>query len=245
MKIQGYQPHQYRTFCQNSSLVNFNVTVNESDLLVKAIKDLTAETAEILTKLRREIESYILIDKNFMISLAPIDVLDYAPTIVKKMAKASSIMDVGPMAAVAGAIAEDVARGIANYSDTVVVENGGDIFIINQERLTVGIYAGDSLLSMKLGIELDAHPEGISICTSSGTVGHSLSFGNADAVTVLAHNGSFADVSATALCNMVKDEVDVEQVLNYARNFKEIMGLIIIINNKIGIIGEKINLVPI
>jgi len=243
MKTKSYQPRTYRTICQHGQLVNFNVMVKESDLLIRATRDLSKEALEILQRFRNEIDNYIVTDQNFLNSLVPIEVPKSAPETIKAMARSSTRFGVGPMAAVAGAIAEGVAKHLNQYSPDVIVENGGDIYIISNQPTTVGIFAGNSPLSMKLGIGLTSQPKAVSVCTSSGTVGHSLSFGKADAVTIIAQNGCFADAAATAVGNIVKTENDIESALEFVRNKSEIIGAIVIINDKIGITGKSIKLV--
>lgn len=242
MKTDLYIPRSYRALCSSKRFVQFEVRQKESDLFILAKSDLTVQAHKILSELRAQIESYIEIDKNFLISLKPIEIMDSGLDIVREMAMASKTFGVGPMAAVAGVIAERVCRYLSQYSDEIIVENGGDIYIINKEPVTLAIYTGHSSLSLKLGIEIDAHPEGIAVATSSGTVGHSLSFGNADAVTVIAKNGGFADASATAICNMVKTRGDIEKALNFANGISEILGLIVIIEEQIGMVGKSMRL---
>jgi len=245
MKTNLYIPREYRVHCENKCFVQFEVVQEQSDLFIIAKTDLYNKAAEVLRQLRQEIKSYIALDERFLTSLSPVKVLKCAPEIIKDMAFAGERMNVGPMAAVAGAISEYVARSLSQFSEQVIVENGGDNFIIDREPFTVGIYAGDSPLSMKIGIEIEPQSDGIAVCTSSGTVGHSLSFGRADAVTVIAKSGSLADAGATAICNMVKTEDDIKKALDYAHNIKKILGLIIIVNDKIGAIGSIVKLKPI
>ncbi|MEO0094931.1 MAG: UPF0280 family protein [candidate division WOR-3 bacterium] len=242
MKTNLYIPRSYRNFCLNKRFVRFEIRQKESDLFILAKSELIVQAHKTLSELRAQIESYIEIDKNFLTSLKPIEILDSAPEIVKEMARASKKFGVGPMASIAGVLSERVCRNLLQYSDEVIVENGGDIYIINKEPVTLAIYAGHSPLSMKIGIEIDAHPEGIAVATSSGTVGHSLSFGNADAVTVVSKNGSFADAAATAICNMVKTKDDIEKALNFASGHSEICGLVIIMEEQIGVVGKSIRL---
>ncbi|MEO0225750.1 MAG: UPF0280 family protein [candidate division WOR-3 bacterium] len=243
MKSKKFQPRFYRSICQHGELVNFDVVIKETDLLIRANSDLSAQATASLRKYRNDIEKYILIDQNFLTSLTPVQVSQSAPEIVQAMANASSLFGVGPMAAVAGAIAERVARHLVKFSEEVIIENGGDIFVINKNHITCAIFAGDSPLSMKLGIEVSPHPEGISICTSSGTVGHSLSFGRADAVVIISPDGGIADAAATAIGNIVKNEDDIMLALDYAKKFNQITGVIIVIKDKIGILGKSIQLV--
>jgi ApbE superfamily uncharacterized protein (UPF0280 family) len=242
MKTTLYIPRTYRACYNEKRFVQFAVKQKESDLFILAKRDLTFQANEILSSLRAQIESYIQTDNDFLTSLKPISVVDQVPDIIKDMAETSERMGVGPMASVAGAISEKVARHLNQFTDEIIVENGGDNYIINRKPVTVAIYAGNSPLSMKLGIEIDEHPEGISVCTSSGTVGHSLSFGNADAVTVVARKGSFADASATAICNMVKTQDDIQNALDFTSKNPEILGIVIIIDNQVGVLGERMTL---
>ena len=106
---------------------------------------------------------------------------------------AAQAAGVGPMAAVAGALAEQVGQRLLKSTSEVIIENGGDIFIGARQILTVGVYAGGSPLSLKLGLRIDPAKGIRGICTSSGTVGHSLSFGKADAVCVLSDSCALAD----------------------------------------------------
>ncbi len=243
MKSPGYQPRTYQSICRHGSLVNFRVAVRESDLFIRAQADLSGPAAEKLKELRSDLDRHIGDNREFRTSLAPVMILEGSPEIVRDMAHAAARVGVGPMAAVAGAIAERVARHLARVSKEVVVENGGDIFIISEEPMIVAIYAGASPLSMKLGVELPPAPQGLSICTSSGTVGHSLSFGKADAIVVVAKSGSLADAAATAFGNMVKTAEDIGSALDRARQQKGILGAVIIVGEKIGFFGDVVKLV--
>lgn len=245
MKTNLYIPRTYRSRCVNERFVQFEAVHRQSDLLILAKTNLYNKAMKLLMHLRQEIDAYITLDSEFLTALSPINILNGAPEIVKDMAHSAKKMGVGPMAAVAGAVSEYIARGLSKFSDEVIVENGGDNFIINKEPLIIGIYAGRSPLSMRFGIEIKSQPEGIGVATSSGTVGHSLSFGNADSVTVLAKKGSLADAGATRICNMVKTEDDIPEALNFAEQNPEILGTIIIFNNKIGIKGELLKLIRI
>jgi hypothetical protein len=185
-------------------------------------------------KNRRELEDYISRHPDFMISLEPIEVEKDSPKIVRMMAKAGELAGVGPMAAVAGTIAQLAAEdGIRAGARNIVAENGGDICIIGNKRFTVGIYAGSSPLSRRIGLQLEPQHLPIGICTSSGTVGHSISFGNADAVTVLSKSTPLADAAATAIGNHIRsrDERGIEMGLGYAKNIRGIAGVIIIVGD--------------
>ncbi len=154
------------------------------------------------------------------------------------MVQAANLCGVGPMAAVAGAIAEFVGRELLNYSSEVIVENGGDIFIKSNKERMVSIFAGESPLSQKIILKIEVQKNFIGICTSSGTVGPSLSFGEADAVTVISDSVLLADAAATALGNIIKSEEDIRKGLIYAQKIKGIKGVVIIKEDKMGLWGE-------
>jgi ApbE superfamily uncharacterized protein (UPF0280 family) len=154
------------------------------------------------------------------------------------MAEATAKLGVGPMAAVAGAIAEFVGKELSDYSPEVIIENGGDIYIKSRQKRVVGIYAGNSQLSGKIGLEIKGEDTPIGVCTSSGTVGHSLSFGKADAATVLADSATLADAAATALGNMVKTPDDITRAIDFAQYIEGLQGVLVLIGDQIGMWGK-------
>ena len=169
-----YEPRVYRDLFKGRNLVFFNCTVKETDIQVGAIKPLEKEVLSSVLRYRAEIEAYILAHPEFLTSLSPLEPGARATPIVRRMCLAGERAGVGPMAAVAGAISEFVGRDMLAYTPEIVVENGGDIFIKSNTTRKVGIYAGSSPLSQKLAIEVAPHDTPLGICTSSGTVGHSL-----------------------------------------------------------------------
>src|SRR4030043_72049 len=101
-----YQPRTYRRWNKDDGLVAFGVTFKETDLYIRASSNLEAETPAAIIKYRKPLEEYINRHPLFLHSLEPFSVEEDAPVIVRDMAQAASIAGVGPMAAVAGAIAE-------------------------------------------------------------------------------------------------------------------------------------------
>jgi ApbE superfamily uncharacterized protein (UPF0280 family) len=160
------------------------------------------------------------------------------------MIEAGRKAGVGPMAAVAGAVAEYVGRGLMTRSPDVIVENGGDIFIRTDDPLTIGVFAGNSPLSMKVGLKIDASGNGVGVCTSSGTIGHSLSLGSADAVCVVSSSCALADASATAIGNIVRSAADMKRALAVGQKISGIEGILIIRGDRLGAWG-KLEIVPI
>lgn len=227
----------YRRRVSPKGLVSFEVRVKETDLWIAAKVDLTREAVEQVLLLRRQLEAYIRDHPEFLDSLTPLPPDPLAPPLVRQMLRASQLTSVGPMAAVAGAISEGVGRALLRYSPEVIVENGGDIFMKSSCPRTVMIYAGDSPLSMKVGLEIPAG-EALGVCTSSGTVGHSLSFGRADAVCVVSSDCALADAAATALANQVKGPKDIPAALDRARGIPGVEGVVIIVDEHLGVWGR-------
>ena len=147
------------------------------------------------------------------------------------------------MAAVAGAMAECVGRDLLAFSRQVIVENGGDLFLKAAPPVVTGIFAGASPLSMKIGLRIDNARDGMGVCTSSGTVGHSLSRGTADAVCVVSRSCALADAAATAIGNRVRCADDIQHAIRFGRSIDGVLGIVIVIGEKLGAWGA-VELVP-
>jgi ApbE superfamily uncharacterized protein (UPF0280 family) len=154
------------------------------------------------------------------------------------MAESAAKVNVGPMASVAGAIAELVGIELAPLSPEIIIENGGDIYMKSQLTRKIGIYAGESPLSGHIALEIESNKTPLGICTSSGTVGHSLSFGKADAVIVLARSTLLADAAATAIGNLITKPEDIAKGIEFAQSIEELNGTVIIKDDRIGIWGD-------
>lgn len=233
-----YQSRTYRQWVQSKDLVLFNVVHKETDLYIGASKNLTKETRQLLLDLRAGLDNYIKGHNEFLSSLKPLKVPDDAPAIVREMAQAAARAGVGPMAAVAGAVAEYIGRELSAFSQEVIVENGGDIYIKSLKDRKVAIYAGGSSLSEKIALKIKAKDTPLGICTSSGTIGHSLSLGRADAAVVVSKSVALADAVATAIGNRVKKVGDIQKGLDYARSISGVLGAVIIKGDKMGLWGE-------
>ncbi|MCX7920232.1 MAG: UPF0280 family protein [bacterium] len=233
-----HQERTYRARSVASDLVRFEVGIQETDLLIFAERDLKAEATAAVLKYRNQIEDYIIQDPEFQTILVPYPVSELAPQIVKQMAAAANQANVGPMAAIAGAIADFVALDLADNTRDLIIENGGDIYIRTQKPRRILIYAGNSPYSEKVGIEIRPEQTPCGVCTSSGTVGHSLSFGKADAVTIVAKTATLADAVATAVGNIIKEPTDINAGIAFARNIQGITGVVIIIKDKLGVWGD-------
>ncbi len=233
-----YIERNYRDLIKGRDLVSFQVKEVESDLYIRANQELTSYARQVLLNFRGQIKDYIYSHPLFESTLLPYPREGEAPEIIDSMIQAAILCGVGPMAAVAGAIAEFVGKELLNYSSEVIVENGGDIFIKSDKARRVSIFAGRSPLSQKIILEIESQKNYIGVCTSSGTVGPSLSFGQADAVTVISNSVLLADAAATAVGNIIKTKEDIEQGLIYAQKIKDIKGVVIIKDDKMGLWGD-------
>jgi uncharacterized protein len=224
--------------------VSFQAKYRETDLWIRARRDLQKEAMAIILDLRRQLEHYISRNPVFLHALAPLPEDPSAPQLIRNMLEAARAAGVGPMAGVAGAIADSVARTLKPLSSAIIVENGGDCYLDLQEEATVGVFVRPtSPFSGKVALRFLPQRFPLSICTSSGTIGHSLSFGKADAVTVVCQDGALADAAATALANSVRHPADIKSALQKAARIHSIQGALIIVRDKMGIWGD-IELAP-
>jgi len=234
-----YKSRSYRKWAKADDLVYFEITEKETDLSIYADIDLKKEAGQAVSRLRRDLESYIRMDPNFFSSLEPLELKDSAPEIARAMAEAAKKAGVGPMAAVAGAFSEFVGRELLKSSKQVIIENGGDIFIRSLVPRTIGIYAGeDSPFTGRLAVQIEDAKNGLGVCTSSGTVSHSLSFGKTDATLIISDSAALADAAATAAGNAVKSKDDIEKGIDVARSIGGVRGVLIIVGDKMGSWGE-------
>ena len=228
----------YRKELHPEDLIYYSIKIKESDILICSSKYLKKEATEILKRYRGEIEEYIKRDPLFTHTLKPHEPIPGAPLIVKKMAEAGKKCRVGPMASVAGAIGEFLGLGLLQFTNEVIVENGGDLFIETEKMRKVGIFAGDSAWSNKLVLKISPEDTPLGICTSSGKIGHSLSFGTTDAVVIVSDSAILSDAVATAVGNMVKSPADIQRALQYCRKIGSIRGVIIVKGKNLGIWGD-------
>lgn len=225
----------YRDWARAKDLYPLRITAKETDLQIFTNKPVELEfVEERIRAYRWEIENYINKDHRFLTALKPIPVELNAAPIVRDMAEQSSKANVGPMSTVAGAIAEFLGKDLlgAGHKE-VIVENGGDIFLKSRRVRKVGVYVGRSKMWSKLQLEIKPKDTPLGICTSSGTIGHSLSFGCADSVVILSKSTSLADSVATATANRINSKEDLQRALDFARSIKGILGVVIILKNNL------------
>jgi len=234
-----YEQRLYRQIHNPKGLVSFQVVIKETDLYISTISNLEKEAKKAIVQYRESLENYIKQHHEFLISLDPLPLDNDMPIAARIMAEAANKVGVGPMAAVAGVIAELVGTELLKYSSEVIVENGGDIFIKTDVPRIISIYSGEkSPFRNKLAIEVNPFDSPCGICTSSGTVGHSLSFGRADSVTIISKDTGLADASATAIGNIIQSSDDFERTIEKAKSITGLDGIILVKGEKLAVWGK-------
>ncbi len=239
MEVDVYTWRFYREWTRPGPLRRIRVRSGSSDLEIAAGLDCTEEACRLLFRARRTIRERISKEPRFETALTPLEAAGGEPEPVASMLRAGRDWNVGPMAAVAGAIAGFVGRGLASRG-TVIVENGGDIYARGPGELALRLYAGEkSPFGGTVEFAVDAS-EGVGVCTSSGRIGHSLSLGRADAVTVVAEDPACADAAATALANRIGSAADVEDALELAASVASVRGALACCGGRMAVCGLRL-----
>jgi hypothetical protein len=191
---------------------------------------------------RQQLEGYLSLHPQVLHALHPVELKGSVPRVVDNMCSVTEPLSIGPMAAVAGVLADLAVESMLEKNVKVaVVENGGEIYVHTiQNPFNVGLYAGAAPVSAQIGFQIVPSDCPIGIGTSSGTVGHAFSFGKADAATVFAENAALADAAATAVCNTVRGhdiQQSVETGINFAKSLPFIRGAVIVRGEYIGSTG--------
>ena len=240
---ESYRERTYRRSAEQGDLVSSLVQIKETDLHIQADRDVTKRASELVLQFRLQIEEYIVRHPDFYATLVPMPMDNLAPPVVRDMLEAAETAGVGPMAAVAGSIAAFVGKKLVDEGVAeIIVENGGDIYLNRQKDCTIAIFAGQSVLSNKVGVLVSAEQMPCGICTSSGTVGHSLSLGKADSVTVVARSAGLADAVATCIGNEVGGvnggKAGINSALEKAKEIAGISGVVVICGDVLGAVGD-------
>lgn len=236
-----YRERNYRSRFSDDERRWFCVKFLESDLWIGVDRgsysaSMEADTYAMLVELRRSMDAYLLMDPAYKAALTPYDAGLEAPEILKEMSRTSHKTGIGPMSAVAGAVAKRVADFLGTKE--VIVENGGDIYAKAASDMDISVFAGQSPLSEKIGLHIPAADFPLGICTSSGTVGPSLSLGRADAVMIVCKDVLLADSYATAMANRIKTVDDLQPVIDSISEIPEILGAIAVKDDRMAITGR-------
>ena len=238
-----YVDRRYRSRMGRDAVV-FTVSHRESDLWIAVDRGdatlMAAHTEQFLHELRGQLDRYLDCDPDYRCALAPYLPQRDAPPLLHEMAVAAATAGIGPMSAVAGAFARETGRMLRREFGIgeVVVENGGDIYADVHRPLDVALFAGESPLSERVGLHIPCGDGPLGICTSSGTVGPSLSFGCADAVMIVCRDVLLADSYATAWANRIRSEEDAGPVVERACDVPEILGAMAVKGERMAVGGR-------
>lgn len=223
----------------NQDLLTYQIVIAETDLWIASRTDLSVMAAEKVRTLRGQLEAYAVLHPEFFPSLTPLVADDHAPEIVRRMCVAGQATGVGPMAAVAGTIAQMVAEDMQPLSADVLIENGGDTYLCSTQDRYIGLLPVPGQ-AVRVCVPVAAAEFPCSFCASSATIGHSLSFGNADLVVTRSKDAALADAAATALANRLRSAHDMDSVLDMARQWQAIGldGVFAQCGEKIGVWGQ-------
>ena len=201
-------------------------------------QSLEAVKQEIIRR-RQILEDYIARQPEFKTSFKPVELLPDAPEIAQKMAAAAGKLGVGPMAAVAGVMAQYAAEaGMIAGDEDVIVDNGGDIYLRIAQPIVVGLYAGSGMRAGRLGFSIQPEQTPVAICSSSSRMGHSTSLGQCDLATVVSKDAALADAAATQAANRIQAISDIDATLNDISTVKGIDGVLIVKDGHIGMAGH-------
>jgi len=219
-------------------LIKFNLEHKNSSIKVLCDRNLDKKAQEELERIYNELERYLQQEPFFLSSYKPVKAGENSPEIARIMSAVSEKAGVGPMASVAGAFSELLGNYLLNNgAEEVIVENGGDIFLKLKEERLVGIYSGTSEFSSKIALRIEPDLTPLGVCTSSGSVGHSVSLGESDSVTVVARSCPLADAEATAIANEVKGADGIQNGIKFAKSIEDIQGVLIIKGKELGTCG--------
>ena len=239
-----YKNRTYREHLQKERWHSFTVAYKETDLWIgidqaSFQESIPAFTESRIQTLRKDMVTYLQNDPDYSTSLVSYEAKTEAPTIFQEMSEMARKSGIGPMSGVAGAVARRIGQEIKDKYRVreIIVENGGDIYADIQKDIDIAVFAGTSPLSEKVGFTIQADQAPLGICTSSGTVGPSLSFGKADAVMIICKDCTLADTYATAFANEIQTTDDVAPCIEKIGKTKDILAAICIKDDKIGIHG--------
>ena len=233
----NYQERFYRELHKSNFCLE--VSYRESDIYLSCDKPLDETIVKsLLKRYYDDIASYIRSYPNFLTSLTPWKEDPFAPPIVKDMIAASKVSGIGPFSCVAGGISWYVGKEILNYCNELILENGGDLFLKINEDKKIGIYLGGNFSPNFITVKIKKKESPFGVASSSSRFGHSLNFGRADLVTVVALDSLLADTFATVFSNKIKKIGDIEKVINEAKGYSFIKAVVVAFEGRIALWGE-------
>lgn len=236
-----YQERFYREKVKAKYI--YEVAYYETNLFISSSHSLAkVEIRDIVKKYYQQIAEYINLSPKFQTALSPLELDIQAPLIIQKMLKNSQNTGIGPFACVAGAVADCVGEELLKHTQELIVENGGDVFLRITKDKKIGFYFGDKVKLSEFVMDFFPQKSSFGMASSSAHLGHSLNFGRADLVTVIAETTLIADGFATALSNKIKEEKDIYSVIEFIKQNNSLYGIVIYFKDRLYLWGDKFSL---
>lgn len=228
-----------------SDFVLTKLEIEETAATIAAERQFVEFAVDAIKAARLDIERQIRRDDFFMTTLEPYEPESGGSRVIGRMCEASKAAGVGPMAAVAGAIAQEALEAMVSQGCSHGwVDNGGDIALVLESPVTVEIFS-DPGSRNAVGLELEPTSGTVGVCTSSGRLGHSISFGDADAAVAIAKNAYLADALATAIGNIVKDSPSMERCFDGFKHLGDFTGGLVLRDGDVAMYGKLPRIVTI
>lgn len=228
----------YRNIIKNKENFCWRVVYKNTELIISCDKDIKNLIAKPLSDIYRQLKFVIEKDSSFLKSFSPVIVKSFYPPAIKEMCRLSSEFGVGPMASVAGTVNEYLAANLGRNVKNLFIENGGDLYIKSKRDIKTGVFIKNSFFKNNPVLKIKASSTPCSLCSSSGTFGHSFSMGKCDIAVALSPSSISADAAATAIANSVSRNEDIEKAIEKFKRFSSIRGILIIKDDRIGIWGK-------
>lgn len=228
----------YRVRVSKKSKFSWKISYKYSDLFISSSEDVSAIITGRLSEFYNIIEKEIKKNPAFEKSLSPFPYASDSNWIISEMNDAAKAFNVGPMAAVAGALCEFIARDIKDDVRYLIIENGGDAYIRSKKDIITSVFFKSLYFKDDLKIKISKTLLPCGIASSSGVFGHSTSLGKSDIALVIAKDAITADAAATAFANLIKKPEDLEDAVNLMKINKEILGLLAVKDEKIAVYGQ-------
>jgi uncharacterized protein len=228
----------YRNNVKSGEKYHWKIKYQYSDLLLSSDKNIAGLIEGPLKEIYFYLHKCFKEDPTFLRSLSPVSIKPGYPEIIKKMCLLSAGFNVGPMAAVAGTVNEFLAEKVNKYCGTLIIENGGDLYLRSKKDRILGIYVKNKYFKDSISIKIKSGNMPCGVCASSGTFGHSLSLGKCDIAVVLSKSAITADAAATAVANSISCKDDILKSIENFKGRPNIDGLLLIKEDQIGVWGN-------
>lgn len=228
----------YRRNISTAGKYSYRLAYKYTDLYITSDAVISGKLREPLIRFYEQLKKVIRENKGFRESLYPLKTDRSWPAPVRDMCRSAALFGVGPMAAVAGAVCDSIAREVSDECSFLMIENGGDVYIKSANTVKASLFTGSRYFPEILGISIGSGSTPCGLCSSSGMMGHSLSLGKSDLVTVVSESAAMADAAATAIANAVSTKPDIDRTIKKYIRYSQVKGLIILKDDRLAIWGD-------